>query len=86
MDKLKILEEIAKNGRCDHIEGCSPCEFCPIGNQCINDTLVIVDCWDFIIGNQENLSQEEVNEAYKKEAIKILMESLIEEVLNEKSK
>jgi len=86
MDKLKILEEIAKTGCCSTIVDHSPCDTCPIGNPCINGTLVIVDCWEIVIGDKENLSTEDINHAYKREATRLLIEFLIEEVLNEKSK
>ncbi len=85
MNKLEILEEIAKTGCCSNIVDHSPCDTCPIGNPCINGTLVIVDCWEIVIGDKEGLSIEEINEAYKKEAIRLLIELLLEEVLNEKS-
>jgi hypothetical protein len=84
MDKLKVLEEIAKTGCCSTMVDCSPCDTCPIGNACINGTLVIVDCWEIVIGDKEKMSTEEINNAYKKEATRLLIELLIEEVLNEK--
>jgi hypothetical protein len=85
MDKLKILEEIAKTGCCSNIVDFSPCDTCPIGNVCINGTLVIVDCWDIVIGDRENLTPQQIDEEYKKEATRLLIEFLLEEVLNEKS-
>ena len=83
MDKLEILEEIAKTGCCSRIVDRSPCDTCPIGNPCINGTLVIVDCWEVVIGDR-NLTSQEIDEAYKKEATRLLVEFLLEEVLNEK--
>lgn len=81
MDKLKILEEIAKTGHCSPISNSSPCDSCPIGNKCINGILIIVDCWDEVVGNKEKPSPEEIEEAYKKAATKLLLEILLEEVL-----
>ncbi len=80
MDRLKILEEIAKAGNCSHLTAFSPCSNCPIGNLNINGVLISIDCWDAVLKGRICTS-EEISDAYKKEATRLLIEILIEEAL-----
>lgn len=88
MDKLKILEEIARTGNCSHLTEHNPCSTCPIGNKSINGVVVSVDCWDEVLKDKTSsvIGNEDISEAYKTAAIKILFELLLEEVLDEKGK
>jgi hypothetical protein len=80
MDRLKVLEEIAKTGSCSQLTVYGPCSTCPIGNISINGVLISVDCWDVVLKGR-TCSSEEISEAYKKEATRILLEILLEEAL-----
>ena len=84
MKRKEVLRKIvAEEGSCEWVfesfRGCNVCAFCPFSQMAQRKNGEYMGCYDAICGDQQNLSQKQIDKMYLSAAQNLLLKIAIEE-------